>query len=1396
MREVDGEPGHLRATLESEPRFIDLSKCTGCGECATVCPVSVPDKFNQELADQKAVYRTYPQAIPSAFSIMKLDRAPCTLTCPAEINVQGYVQLVKQGKYQEALKLIMERLPLPGVLGRVCPHPCEAKCRRAEMDQPVAICALKRFAADQAEISAVMMPLVEAQPEKVAIVGAGPAGLTCAYHLALKGYRPTIFEALPQAGGMLRVGIPDYRLPKAVLDKEIDHILGLGVELKTNAALGRDFTLDSLFGEGYKAVFLGIGCHVGKPLGIAHEDAPGVVQGVEFLRRQNLGESQEIGKSLAVIGGGNVAIDVACSAVRLGADVTIVYRRSREEMPAFEHEVEQALCEGVKVIYLAAPLEVKVGADGKVAGLICQKMELGEPDASGRRKPVPIPNETFELPVDMIVPAIGQEAARGALEACGVKLSRGGTIEVDQTTYETSRPGVFAAGDVHTGPWIAVEAVGGGIEAAESIHRYLKGLNMKKGRSEGKEAHKRWREVPKDEEGQPREVMANLPPEYSCCSFEEIAKGYSEEQAQKEAERCLNCGVCCECMQCVAACAAGAVDHKMKSETRKIEVGSVILAPGFKPFDPAAAALYGYGKYPNVHTSLEFERILSPAGPFHGHVRRRSDDKEPQKIAWIHCVGSRSLHEEAKAYCSNFCCMASLKQAIVAREHLGPNLDMALFYLDLRTPRKDFEKYAAKIKDQGGRMIRSRVHSVKPANNNGDLEIRYVTEAGAVVDEIFDMVVLSVGMVMPPATLELARRLDVPLGPNDFMEASCFAPTTSFRDGIFACGAFTGPKDIPQTVMEGSAAAASASRHLAAARGTLMKKKEFPPEREVAGEPARVGVFVCNCGLNIGGVADVPAIVEYAQNLPQVEYAQANLFTCSQDSQAQMAELIREHQLNRVVVAACSPTTHQPIFQEMLRTAGVNKYLFEMANIRNQCTWVHQNEPGLATQNCQDLVNMAVAKARLLQPLEYLTVGVNPTALVVGGGVSGMTAALALADQGYQVHLVERKGFLGGNALKLHTTWRGGLVRTRLEAMIKRVLGNDRITVHFEEMVTGVSGAVGNFTTTLSSGEEIRHGIVTLAVGASPFRPKGMYLYKENPNVLLSLDFDKEIAQNSDRLQQAQAVAFIQCVGSRTPERPYCNKVCCAHSVENAIKLKVMNPEREVFILYRDMRTYGEREILYTRARELGVVFIRHVLADLPKVEEADGRLKITVTDQIMQMPVTFQVDLLTLATAIVPHHNAPLAELYKVPLNAEGFFTEAHPKIRPVDATTEGIFLAGLCHYPKPIQETIAESLACASRANTILSRDYLELESIISNPIDENCDGCAFCVDTCPFKAITLLEYMKEGGVKKTVEVNAMQCKGCGSCMATCPKQGIYVAGFTPEQLEAQVEAALGLI
>ena len=1401
MQEITGEEGNLTVMLKKQPRYVDPSRCTGCGDCARACPVNTPDEFNMGLNDCQAIYRAYPQAIPATFAIKKFDRAPCVRTCPANVNAQGYIQLIKAGKYAEALNVIMEKLPLPGTLGRICPHPCESNCRRQDLDEPVSICALKRFVADQADWDTLPVPEIDKRDEEVAIIGSGPGGLSCAYHLALMGYRPIIFEAAAEPGGWLRYGVPEYRLPRKVLQREIDYIQRLGVDIRCNSPITPERTVsDLIVRDGYPAVFISVGCQESVHIRVPGIETEGVVWAADYLKEvATTGIAPTAGKKVVVLGGGNVGIDAARIALRKGASrVTIVCLEGPDEMPASPWEVEETEKEGIEIMHRWGVKQILPNG-GKVKGVWLKKVAQIF-DEQGHFAPKYFEDQLDTLDADIVIMSIGQRSSnlRFLTVADGIELTPRGLIKANPDTLATTRKGVFAGGDVVTGPYMAIAAIADGREAAISIDRYLRGLDLKEGRQFPLRplAKGKWQPIPKNNPKQRRSPMPTLPLEEWVQGFQEICLGLTPEAAQAEAERCINCGVCSECMECVRVCLPGAVQHQQPFQTVDlVEVGSVILATGFQPFDPRGLN-YLYGTHPNVVTTLEFERFLSPGGPFQGHVQRRSDGREPQKIAWILCVGSRSDREGSQAYCSSVCCMTSLKQALIAREHIGPQLDMAIFYMDMRTPRKDFEKYYQRAANQGTRLIRSRIHSVESLGDSGDLQLSYVTEDGKVAAETFDLVVLATGMVISPATRELAETLGVQLSRYNFVEHSCFEPVATSRPGIYACGVVTGPKDIPQSVREGSAAAAAATRQLAAARGSLLKEKIYPPLRDVSGEEPRIGVFICNCGINIGGVADVPAVAEYARSIADVAYVQENLFTCSEDAQSLMIERIREHNLNRVVVAACSPTTHQPIFQDMLRNAGLNKYLFEMANIRNQCTWVHQYNRDAATTKCRDLVNMAVAKARLLQPLNSLTVGVTHKALVVGGGVAGMTTALALADQGYEVVLAEGTDRLGGHALKLHTTWRGEQVKPYLHELIDRVQRHDHIHVHFEATVIEAGGAVGNFTSRLANGALIRHGVVVLATGAEPYRPNGQYLYRKNPNVFLSLDMDREIATNSRRIKNAQAAAFIQCVGSRIPERPYCSRVCCTSSVDNALKFKEINPEMEVYILYRDMRTYGEREFLYHQALQKGVIFIRYQLEDPPQVEEVDGRMRIRVTDHILKRPLDLTVDLLTLASAIVPRDNTHLAEMYKVALNEEGFFSEAHAKIRPVDCATEGIFLAGLCHNPKPLEDSIRLGLAAAARAATILSRDHLELEAYVSIPVDENCDGCAFCVDGCPFQAITLLEYMKQGQIKKTVEINETLCKGCGSCMATCPKQGIYVAGFSMPQLTAQVEAALGLI
>jgi len=1390
VEDVTGEEGDFTVRLKEKPRFIDLEKCTACGECSNVCPVELPSQFDEELRDRKAAFKLYPQAMPSGFAIEKKDKAPCRLTCPAGLNVQGYVQMVKEGKYEESLEIIMEQLPLPGVLGRVCPHECEDACRRCQVDEPVAIRDLKRLAADSFDPRSVKIECAPKMGKKVAIIGSGPAGLSAGYHLAKKGVDSTIFEALPEAGGMLRVGIPDHRLPPEVLDKDIEVVTNLGVELKLNSCLGKDFSVDSLMADGYDAVFLGLGAHRGISLGIPGEELDGVRQGVDFLRELNLTGKTHVGSKVGIVGGGNVAIDVARAAVRLGAEeVTILYRRTRKEMPAWEEEIVAAEDEGTQITYLAAPQKL-VEEDGRVAAVRVIKMELGEPDSSGRRRPVPVPGSEYDIVIDQLIPAIGQRPDLSALEELAdLKISKWNTTEVNPVTLATDKEGVFAGGDVQTGPGVAIGAIAAGMEAAESIFRYLTGKDMEEGRQLPVVGNPEFRPVDEDMVRENRYKMPELAVERRAGNFDEVELGYDKEEGGKEAARCLNCGYCSECMQCVDACLANAVDHSMLGHEHTIHVGAVIMAPGFSPFEPTQMTSYCYGHSPNIMTSIEFERVLSASGPYAGHLVRPSDHVEPKKIAWLQCVGSRDINKGDHSYCSGVCCMYANKQAVIAKEHSAEELDAAIFFMDMRTHGKDFDKYNIRAQDNSGvRFVRSRIHSVFP--EVGDkYRIVYSTEAGSMIEEIFDMVVLSVGLAPNKDAQKLADKMGIELNSHGFAHTDNLSPISTNKKGVYVCGAFQEPKDIPSSVMEASAAAATATMALADDRWSQTRTKELPPEHDFTGQVPRIGVWVCNCGINIGGVADVPAVRDYAATLPYVTHVEDKLFTCSQDSQDHMKEVIAEHKLNRIVVAACSPRTHEPLFQETIRDAGLNKYLFEMANIRDQNTWVHMNEPEKATKKAKDLVRMAVAKAAFIEPLHQVSLDIQKAILIVGGGVAGMESALSAASQGIDVHLVEKAGTLGGIARNLNATWKGEAIQDYLLDLIERTRTSDRITTYLDTQVKKTTGSMGNFVTTLANNGDgnltsIDHGAAVLATGGMEYKPNE-YLYGEESNVLTHLDMDAALREEDERVDKAKAIVFIQCVGSRNEENPYCSKVCCTHSLKSALALKKKDPRKRVYVVYRDIRSYGFREDLYKEAREKGVLFIRYDLEKMPKLrKDANGDLEFTVTDHVLQMPVKINPDLVVLASGIVPGENKDLFEKFKVPVNSEGFLVEAHAKLRPVDFASDGLFVAGLAHYPKPLEESIAQARAAVARAMTILSRDSLMVGGVVAEVTPEKCAVCLTCVRTCPYD----IPYIHEDGY---AQIDASECHGCGACVAECPGKAIKLNHFTDQQIIAKTDA-----
>jgi heterodisulfide reductase subunit A-like polyferredoxin len=1390
IESVVGAVGSFEVTIQEDPRYVNLEKCTGCGECAKNCPVELLDEFNMNLARRNVIHKRYPQAIPNAYAISKADRAPCVITCPTNINIQGYVSLVAAGKFEEAYNLILERNPLPSICGRVCHHPCEEKCNREEIDEAVAINNLKRFAAEKVrqmrKKSGIKVEKAEINPEKpkIAVIGGGPSGLTCARELILQGYTVTIFEAEEKLGGAMRYGIPKYRLPDEYLDWDIQNIIDLGIKVKTGMKLGRDFTIKSLKQEGFKSIYICIGLPLSRKVPFKGADLSGVLWGLDFLRDVNLGANIHVGKKVIVIGGGNVAIDVAMTAKRQGAEkVLVISLECRDEMPAHEWEIQDAIDEGIELNPAWGPTEI-IGNDGAVKGIRLVKCScVFDPD--GKFNPQFDSTCTSETDADTIIIAIGQSADLSWIGDDSPVEKNGPGIKANPVTLETNIEGVFAGGDVVYGPKSIVEAIEQGHRAAESIRRFDYGRDLSFQREK---EDKPVAVVPKDRpyNDLPRHTTQKTPAteRAGMGNYTEVEHTFTEEMAVAEASRCLECGICCECMQCVKACLAEAIMHDDVPRTRSISVGSLILSPGFAPFDPSIKGMYGYGRYSNVVTSMEFERILSASGPFRGEVIRPSDRNHPTRVAWIQCVGSRDA-SCGNDYCSSVCCMYATKQAIIAREH-DKRIEPTIFYIDIRAFGKEFDAYYERaIKEHGVIYIRSMVSNLLEKPDTKNITIRYVDVNGLSREEDFHMVVLSIGLTPSHNTRDLCHRLDIELDNHGFCATTTFEPLKTSRDGVYACGAFQSPKDIPETVVQASGAAAYAGGILSEARGELIEEIIYPEEKDVSGQEPRVGVFVCNCGINIGGFVDVPGIKAYAAALPHVVFADENLYTCSQDTQQKIRNAIIENDINRVVVASCSPRTHETLFRSTIREAGLNKYLFEMANIRDQCSWVHQNERENATRKAKDLVRMAVANAALLQPLEELTLDVNPKGLVIGGGHAGMCAALRLAEQGFEVTLVEKEAELGGNLKDIYYTIRGDDVQSYLNNLIEQVESNPKITVIKDAVIDGFEGYKGNFITSLLIGPTMRamkvdHGITIVATGGEESKPSE-YLYGEDSRVLTQKDLEKQIVRDPDSMRNAGTFVMIQCVGSRDENRPYCSRICCSVAVKNALKIKKMNPSARIYILYRDMRTYGLLEKYYTSARQSGIVFIRYDLVRKPEAIVERGLLFVSVYDPIIGVTIKLNPDLLILSSAIVPHENEELATLLKINRTRDNFYLEAHMKLRPVDFTTEGIYMCGMAHMPKLIEETVAQAAAAASRAATVLSKEKLQADGVVAKVNHDLCAACLTCVRACAFG----VPFINSEGV---AEINPALCQGCGTCASECPGKAIELQHYRDSQIIAK--------
>jgi heterodisulfide reductase subunit A-like polyferredoxin len=900
--------------------------------------------------------------------------------------------------------------------------------------------------------------------------------------------------------------------------------------------------------------------------------------------------------------------------------------------------------------------------------------------------------------------------------------------------------------------------------------------------------------------------MAELPPERREGNFDEVELGLTEEQAVAEAKRCLSCGICSECLECVAVCKPEAIRHFDTEKTEEIPVGAVIVATGFDEFDPRVMRNYGYGVYENIMTSLEFERMLSASGPTQGHVVRPSDHKPPKRVVYIQCVGARG--EGGQHFCSRFCCMNAVKGAMLTKIHDPDVESMTILYTDLRAFGKGFEQFVGRSREVDEiHYVRGRPAKIV-GDGDGDGTLTVYAEdtlAGTQIQLEADLVVLSVAARPNETTRDLAEVLGIELDQYGFIRKrnpdSFYLETT--RDGIYLCGSAGGPQVIPDCVAQASGAAALAATHVATCR---VPDEVLEVEAvDTSGEP-RVGVFVCHCGANIAGLLDIQNLVESARGLGDVVYAADELFACSDTSQRAVQDAIGEHKLNRLVVAACTPRTHEPVFRKACEAVGLNAYLFEMVNIRDQCSWVHVAEPEAALARARDQIAMAVSRARRLEPLRMIDVPVEPAALVVGGGVAGLQAALEIARQRFKTILVEKTDRLGGrlNKPSLTKLYPSGRDAEKLIGEKIAQLEEAGVEVMLNAEVTRADGFVGNFDVEVSdpSGKrkgtatKIRAGAVVLAVGADLYNPAGEYGYGKYANVITSLELEENFAANAGRAvfdwKHPENVAFIQCVGSRSEDaNPGCSRYCCPTTIKQASILREHGANVTVF--YKDIRTISDgAEEMYRAARGSGVLFVKIAEDDMAEVIGDEAAAAVEGYDVLLKSRVRAPADLVVLATGMVPREpdTTILQSIFKIPRGEDKFLMERHPELGPVETTTDGVFIVGCLQAPKDIADSLSQASAAAAKVARLLARETVKLEPVIAEVNEELCRGCGQCAEICQFHAPELVQL--DSGVF-VARVNEALCKGCGTCAVWCPTGAIMARHFTDLQVHAMLETAL---